>query len=158
MREPPVASEGNSFSQPSSWLQRTWVAELLGDDDATERRRSPRVPAEVHVEVRWEGGRLETTSVDLSEGGAQIRLPKTMRKGERAELCVCLPWCMIEVGAQVTRKASPKKKLHHSVRFDSLSAGDREALECFLKQQLTRTDRSRTSGASFLNIINAPEV
>ncbi|MGE0495432.1 MAG: PilZ domain-containing protein [Vulcanimicrobiota bacterium] len=128
---------GLRFLEPPFRLAHSWVAQLAPSDDPAERRKAIRVPTEIHVEVKVDGLRspLEATSLDLSRDGARLRMPRVLQRGSTAELYLCLPWCLLEVPAQVVRQ-SGHDRLSHSLKFGRLSPYDQDALAGFLQESL----------------------
>lgn len=132
-----IEEAGIRFLEPAFRLQRTWVALFIPEDVTLERRQAIRVPTELHVEVKLDGlsRPIEARGVDLSRGGAQIHLPRTMRRGARADLYVCLPWCLLELPAQITRR-DHSDRLLHSVQFLKTSPFEQDALTTFVREEL----------------------
>lgn len=131
-----VGEAGIRFMEPTSRLQQIWVGELIGRQPA-ERRNAVRVPTELHVEVQLAGLRrpIEATSLDLSRSGTQVRLPRTLRRGAVTGLYLCLPWTLLEIPAQVTRR-DKSDRLLHSLRFLQSSPHQEDALGCFLRESM----------------------
>lgn len=152
-----VEEAGIRFLEPAFCLQDSWVNQFIYDAGPAERRQSVRIPTELHVEVRMEGlGRtFEATSLDLSQGGTQIKMPKPVRPGSLADLYLCLPWTLLEVPAQVVTPKDEGQQ-EHSLRFLELSPDDECALECFIKEELAESAPPvETAGMQFLQLLNS---
>jgi len=127
---------GIRFLEPISRIRQTWVSDLVEAPLGPERRRDIRVPTEVYMEIKLPGRSRpwEARSLDLSRGGAQLRLPESAaRKGDYADVYLCLPWCMLELAAQVVRGPEAGQP---SVRFFGLTPGEDEALTQFVNHQI----------------------
>jgi hypothetical protein len=133
LRRGEVEEAGVRFLEPGFRLQQSWVGEFASS--TPERRSALRVTAQVHLELRLAGQRrsLEATSLDLSQGGAQILLPGHLRSGTQADVSLCLPWDVLDLQAQVVRPADLENPCH-SLRFLGLSAEQQEGLVCFLRE------------------------
>ncbi len=152
-----IEEVGIRFLEPPFCLEGSWVRQFIAEAGPAERRQSVRIPTELHVEVRMEGlGKpFEATSLDLSQGGAQLKMPKAVRPGSLADLYVCLPWSLLEVPAQVVTPKDLGQK-EHSVRFLELTPDDECALECFIKEELTESKKPvDRHGMSFLELLNS---
>ena len=154
LRRGEVEEAGIRFLEPGIRIRNSWVSGLVEDTDP-ERRRSIRVNSELHFEVKIAGVRrpLEATSLDISQGGAQVLLPNVIRPGTLADVTVCLPWSVIDLPAQVVRQASLESP-HHSLRFLKVEPGAREVLECHLRSQVAAQKTQHPSGVSFLKLFD----
>ncbi len=138
-RRPGAVDEvGLRFLEPTFRILKSWVGGLAPVEVGPERRRTVRISTELHVEVKSDlfPEPLKGQSLDLSEEGIQVRLPRCLRQGQVVELALCLTWHLMEVAAQVVRHHH-QERLRHQMRFLHLTQEDRQALRGFLASQLT---------------------
>ncbi|MEZ4432837.1 MAG: PilZ domain-containing protein [bacterium] len=104
---------------------------------ATERRRTPRVPCTLRVEVEADGERALLTTRDLSVTGVFVFAPRVRAPGARVALVLHLGRGRLALTGRVMH-AQPG--VGYGVRFDGPDPGLRRRIERYLSQT---EDRAR---------------
>ncbi len=110
-----------------------------GEDPPIERRQTPRLRVTLDARLRRLGRSSddgETTTIDVSQGGARVHAPAQIGVGDVVELTIGTPHG-IEVALQgLVVSLSDDAGSHHAhVAFDSLSASAADLLTEMLKEQ-----------------------
>jgi uncharacterized protein (TIGR02266 family) len=76
---------------------------------AQDRRRFPRIQLAVAVELRFASAEaaLESRTVDISEGGVFIRMPRPRPEGTSIQLRLHVGGRVLEIGGVVVRSVRP---------------------------------------------------
>lgn len=122
---------GLEFLRPPSRLRRCWISKLL-DEDSPERRATVRAAVELPVEARSGQAQLLGQTVDVSRGGALLRLPRKLSRGKEVRLFLCLPFSLVEAGGRVVESRGDL----HAVRFTDLDPFQEDVLESFVEHAL----------------------
>lgn len=122
---------GLEFLRPPSRLRRCWVSKLL-TADIRERRESVRATVEVPVEARAGKLLLAGQTVDVSQGGALLRLSQPVARGRKLKLFLCLPWSLVETAGRVVESRGEL----HCVRFTELDPFQEDVLGGFVEHSL----------------------
>jgi hypothetical protein len=123
-----------------------------GDDQAPDRRQEPRFRVTLDASFRRLGrddSEADTTTVDVSHGGARITAPAQVSIGDVIQLAIRMPHG-IELTLQgLVVQLSDADGHHAHVAFDSLSAFAAELLTELLDEQASQqADAARAAGDS----------
>ncbi|MCA9622869.1 MAG: TIGR02266 family protein [Myxococcales bacterium] len=102
-----------------------------------ERRRHPRIPYELTVDVTSEDGVLIARVVDISEGGVFIATSEPLPIGSACQLDVDLGFRVVSVNGEVAWiKSDHAGQPGMGIRFCYASQSAREALRLFVALQV----------------------
>jgi uncharacterized protein (TIGR02266 family) len=111
-----------------------------------ERRRFPRIQLALTVELRFASAEevLESSTVDISEGGMFIRMPSPRPEGTAIELRLHVGGRAVEIGGVVVRCVRPGEGEPPGigVLFTALRPDDANFVQTLVREQMSPRARS----------------
>jgi hypothetical protein len=153
--------DGHSIDQPDQTDPPAGLDAAAPGDEPTgdgrtdvERRRSPRIAANLDAQYRRLGRdttTAEVATVDVSHGGVRITASTQMAVGDVLQLVVEMPQG-IELTLQglVVQLTSSDNQHHAHVAFDSLSTAAADLLTELLDERAERAERAEHEAAADL--------
>lgn len=144
---PAIEPEARPVPTPSS-ATPPFEPDFFSPNWGSDRRRHPRIKCFVAVELRVDDGAnsIWGNLSNTSAGGCLVETANPVPSGSKVEIGLWVPngkiWVKGFALTGIVTKSAPTNGVR--VRFDGLSAGERDSLRQFLKfvQESTRTSKS----------------
>lgn len=116
-------------------------------EPAEDRRRFPRIQLALTVQLRFASAEaaLESRTVDISEGGVFIRMPKPRPEGTAIRLQLHVGGRVLEIGGVVVRSVRPDEGEPPGigVLFTELRPEDASFVQSLVRERLRPSDDPR---------------
>jgi uncharacterized protein (TIGR02266 family) len=113
-------------------------------EQAQERRRFPRIQLALTVQLRFPSAEaaLESSTVDISEGGVFIRMPNPRPEGTVIRLLLHVGGRVLEIGGVVVRsiRAGEGEPVGIGVLFTELRPDDATFVQTLVRERLSPHD------------------